>query len=111
MLPSQPAYKTTPIPGCASIAANKIQHDPYVLDGAAASVALVTSIIANSSVGLELLHQAFQAPFGWVHWRLDVFSPAFASVDIYRFEGACIVEHWDTIQQVPADAINPHPLF
>ncbi|KAJ7752636.1 hypothetical protein B0H16DRAFT_1887194 [Mycena metata] len=104
--------KRTPTPAYVYIAANEIQHDPYALDGAAASVAPVNALFANSSNGIELLHQGFQAPFGWVHWRLDGFYPAPASVvEIYRFEGACIVEHWDTTQQVPADAINPHPLF
>ncbi|KAJ7046063.1 hypothetical protein C8F04DRAFT_1063263, partial [Mycena alexandri] len=104
--------KRTPAPAYVYIATNEIQHNPYVLDGAAASFAIVNSIFANSSNGVEVLHQAFHAPFGWVHWRLDGFYPMPASVvDVYRFEGACIVEHWDTIQQVPADAINPHPLF
>ncbi|KAJ7751454.1 hypothetical protein B0H16DRAFT_1548533 [Mycena metata] len=104
--------KRTPTPAYVYIASNEIQHNPNLLDGAAASFAIVNSIFTNSSNGVEVLQQTFQAPFGWVHWRLDGFYPTPASVvDIYRFEGACIVEHWDTIQQVPTDAINPHPLF
>ncbi|KAJ7752600.1 hypothetical protein B0H16DRAFT_1836770 [Mycena metata] len=109
---SQNTTPRTPAPAYVYIAANEIQHDPYALDGAAASVAPVDALFANSSNGIELLHQGFQSPFGWVHWRVDGFYPAPASVvEIYRFEGACIVEHWDTTQQVPADAISPHPLF
>ncbi|KAJ7033506.1 hypothetical protein C8F04DRAFT_1104923 [Mycena alexandri] len=104
--------KRTPAPAFVYIATNEIQHNPYALDGAAAAFAIVNTIFTNSSNGIEVLHQAFHAPFGWVHWRLDGFYSTPASVvDIYRFEGACIVEHWDTIQQVPTNAINPHPLF
>ncbi|KAJ7775466.1 hypothetical protein B0H16DRAFT_1879854 [Mycena metata] len=104
--------KRTPDPAFVYIASDEIQHNPYQLDGAAASFAAVNPIVTNCSYGVEVLQQAFQAPFGWVHWRLDGPFPTPTSVvDIYRFEGACIVEHWDTMQQVPTDAINPHPLF
>ncbi|KAJ7183482.1 hypothetical protein C8R46DRAFT_1209642 [Mycena filopes] len=104
--------KRAPVAAYAYIPANQIQHNPYTLDGAATSFPVVNSIIGNSSLGVEVLHQAFAAPFGWVHWRLDGFYPAPAALlDLYRFEGGCILEHWDITQEVPADAINPHALF
>ncbi|KAJ7152915.1 hypothetical protein C8R46DRAFT_1228474 [Mycena filopes] len=104
--------KRAPVAAYAYIPANQIQHNPYTLDGAAASFPVVNSIIGNSSLGVQVLHQAFAAPFGWVYWRLDGFYPAPAALlDLYRFEGGCILEHWDITQAVPADAINPHALF
>ncbi|KAJ7131928.1 hypothetical protein C8R46DRAFT_1235706 [Mycena filopes] len=104
--------KRTPIPAFAYIAPNEIQHDPFVLDGTAAAFPIVDALLTNSSHGIEVLHQAFVAPFGWVHWRLDgVYSTPAAVVELYRFDGGCVVEHWDVTQQVPTDAINPHPLF
>lgn len=36
-------------------------------------------------------------------------SAAFA--DFWRFEGTCIVEHWDVIEYVTGDSPNPSPLF
>ncbi|KAJ7036704.1 hypothetical protein C8F04DRAFT_1181055 [Mycena alexandri] len=105
--------KRTPRPAYAYFTANDTQHNPYVLDGAAASFALVNPIYINHTNGVEMLHQGFQAPIGWVHWRLDGggYPAPTAVVDVYRFEGACIVEHWDIVQTLPADAINPHALF
>ncbi|KAJ7152875.1 hypothetical protein C8R46DRAFT_1302184 [Mycena filopes] len=104
--------KRTPIPAYAYFTANDTQHNPYVLDGAAASFAVVNPIFTNSTNKIAVLNQGFQAPTGWVHWRLDGVYPApTAVVDVYRWEGACIVEHWDIVQTLPADAINPHALF
>jgi predicted SnoaL-like aldol condensation-catalyzing enzyme len=34
-----------------------------------------------------------------------------AVVDIFRFNGSCVVEHWDIIQQRPTNASNPLALF
>jgi predicted SnoaL-like aldol condensation-catalyzing enzyme len=43
-----------------------------------------------------------------VRWPGD---PGLAVVDIFRLEGGMIVEHWDVIQDVPADPINPNGMF
>ncbi|PKK44878.1 hypothetical protein CI102_9480 [Trichoderma harzianum] len=34
-----------------------------------------------------------------------------AFVDFWRFQGTCIVEHWDVIEFVTGDSPNPSPLF
>ena len=34
-----------------------------------------------------------------------------AVVDIFRLENERIVEHWDVIQEVPAEPLNPNPMF
>jgi predicted SnoaL-like aldol condensation-catalyzing enzyme len=38
-------------------------------------------------------------------------DPGLAVVDIFRLEGAEIVEHWDVLQEVPAKPLNPNPMF
>jgi predicted SnoaL-like aldol condensation-catalyzing enzyme len=43
-----------------------------------------------------------------VRWRGD---PGLAVVDIFRCEHGEIVEHWDVIQEVPADPVNPNSMF
>jgi predicted SnoaL-like aldol condensation-catalyzing enzyme len=35
----------------------------------------------------------------------------FAVVDIFRMEGGLIAEHWDVLQEVPADPVNSNSLF
>ncbi|KAL7800757.1 hypothetical protein V8C43DRAFT_272514 [Trichoderma afarasin] len=34
-----------------------------------------------------------------------------AFVDFWRFQGTCIVEHWDVIEYATGDSPNPSPLF
>jgi predicted SnoaL-like aldol condensation-catalyzing enzyme len=42
-----------------------------------------------------------------VRWPGD---PGLAVVDIFRITGGKIVEHWDVIQEVPANPVNPNPM-
>ncbi|KAJ7801746.1 hypothetical protein B0H14DRAFT_3136163 [Mycena olivaceomarginata] len=94
------------------VRADEVQHNPDNLDGAAASFAVFNAVYANRTNVIQVLHQAFEAPIGWVHFRIDGASPEPAAiVDMYRFNGSCIVEHWDVIQERPVNATNPHALF
>ncbi|MBB4612033.1 nuclear transport factor 2 family protein [Novosphingobium taihuense] len=43
-----------------------------------------------------------------VRWPDD---PGLAVVDIFRVEDGLIVEHWDVIQDVPAQPVNPNSMF
>jgi len=38
-------------------------------------------------------------------------DPGLAVVDIFRVEGDWIVEHWDVLMEVPAQPVNPLPMF
>jgi predicted SnoaL-like aldol condensation-catalyzing enzyme len=38
-------------------------------------------------------------------------DPGLAVVDIFRLEGEEIVEHWDVLQEVPANPVNPNGMF
>lgn len=38
-------------------------------------------------------------------------DPGLAVMDIFRVAGGMIVEHWDTIMEVPENPVNPLPLF
>jgi predicted SnoaL-like aldol condensation-catalyzing enzyme len=52
-----------------------------------------------------------------LHYKLDVRGgleaggSSLAIVDLFRFEGTCIVEHWDALQQITGDEVNPNAFF
>ncbi|KAJ7898347.1 hypothetical protein B0H13DRAFT_2337522 [Mycena leptocephala] len=94
------------------VAANEIQHNPFLPDGAVSTFNFVNALFQNPAVTVEVLHQAFAAPIGWVHYRMDgLYAEPTAIVDVFRFDGACVVEHWDIIEERPINATNPHALF
>lgn len=73
---------------------------------------IVEPLFTNPAVEIQVLHQSFVAPIGWVHYRIDGFLPEpTAVVDVYLWGGSCIVEHWDIIQERPVNVTNPHALF
>jgi predicted SnoaL-like aldol condensation-catalyzing enzyme len=38
-------------------------------------------------------------------------DPGLAVVDIFRVAGGMLVEHWDVLMEVPAQPVNPLPMF
>ncbi len=48
-----------------------------------------------------------------VHHHVIRFAgdPGMAVVDIFRVAAGKIVEHWDVLQDVPANPVNPLPMF
>ncbi|KAH8590066.1 hypothetical protein B0O99DRAFT_599329 [Bisporella sp. PMI_857] len=87
-----------------------IQHNPYALSGRQNATEYVGPIlqIANFTIA----HQGYSNNIGWVHTKMTIpGAPITAVVDIFRFEGTCIMEHWDVATQLPADATNPLALF
>ncbi|KAK7039861.1 Snoal-like polyketide cyclase family protein [Favolaschia claudopus] len=92
-----------------------INHKPDITDGQLASFNFVYPLLdksSNLSVTVQILHTSFKPPFAWVHWRADGFMPRpTAILDIYRYNGTCIVEHWDVVEEVPENPVSTHPLF
>jgi predicted SnoaL-like aldol condensation-catalyzing enzyme len=94
------------------VSSQYIQHNPFVANGPAATLAFLGPIWKSQN--LTILHTALDGDFGWIHYR-DVGLPGVtrptAIVDIVRFEESCVVEHWDVIEELPANATNPLALF
>ncbi|KAE8378077.1 hypothetical protein BDV26DRAFT_262228 [Aspergillus bertholletiae] len=88
-----------------------IQHNPNILDGREAALAYLAPRYAAQGLVFEIHHAFVGGDYGLVHLRAR--APGrneTAVMDMYRFEGLQIVEHWDVLQAVTV-GINPHPFF
>lgn len=96
------------------VAPNLIQHNPNIANGSQAELAAVTQTLANyDGPNFELAIVDEERGYGVVFNRF-IGKPGtglpFAGVtDIYRFEGSCMVEHWDVIESLPPNSTNPVP--
>ena len=94
------------------VSSTYIQHNPFVANGPAATLAFLGPIW--QSLNLTILHTALDGNFGWIHYKVvglpGTLRPS-ATADIVRFEESCVVEHWDVMQELPANATNPLALF
>ncbi|GKT61872.1 snoaL-like polyketide cyclase family protein [Colletotrichum tofieldiae] len=92
---------------------NYIQHNPAVLSGRQAFIdAFTAASSSNTTSTTTIVHQALQDNIAYFHYKSETpGSPITAIVDMFRFEESCIMEHWDVIESLPADAKNPLALF
>jgi predicted SnoaL-like aldol condensation-catalyzing enzyme len=98
-----------------------IQHNPYFLSGRAAAIAglekavpgmlnKVARVSLSDDTGVVFYKSV--AAGGAAGGKAAAGKEAYrAIVDVFRLEGACVMEHWDVIQPRPADAKNPLALF
>lgn len=93
---------------------NYRQHNPTAPDGRDAAIKGLSAFVAACPELRYDIKQMFQdgdtvAVFAHVtKQRSDRGS---AVVDILRFEGDVVVEHWDVIQPVPETAANNNGMF
>ena len=86
-----------------------IQHNLGAADGLAGFGALLQTLPKGSAKVNTV--RAFQdGNFVFTHTEYDFFGPKIG-FDIFRFEDGKIVEHWDILQAIPENSINPHPMF
>ncbi|HTJ36874.1 MAG TPA: ester cyclase [Dactylosporangium sp.] len=91
-----------------------VQHNPRIADG----VTGLEQFIAQLRADFPLLHADVKRLFaeadhviGHVEGVRVPGGPATAIMDIFRLEHGKIVEHWDVMQPVPADSLNPNGMF
>ena len=66
----------------------------------------VSHLRTFASKGVGILHYKFDTRGG-----LEAGGSSLAIVDLFKFEGTCIVEHWDALQQITGDEVNPNAFF
>lgn len=89
-----------------------IQHNPSVPDGKEALRGLLKEFFRNAPKdSVDFRHVAADGDLVFLHIRASFGGSVSSVVDIFRVEGGKIVEHWDVIQEVPEESVNPHPMF
>lgn len=91
-----------------------IQHNPWMTSGRQAAIDTLTPIFAVAD--LRVRHVWFDPELetgtGGVHYRLRMpgAERPVAVMRLFRWEGTCLVEHWDVMQEVPGNKTNPLPM-
>ena len=94
------------------IAENYIQHNPSVTDGRKAlKDALSTWFKDAPKDKIDIQHLGADGDFVYIHTRSTMGDKVFSVIDIFRVENGKVAEHWDVIQEVPKNTVNPHPMF
>ena len=96
------------------IAPGYIQHSSLAAPGREALKRFLTDVRHASPNARQTIHRAFvDGDHVIVHVHVERWpgDPGLAAIDIFRCENGSIVEHWDVIQAVPVEPINPNTMF
>ena len=94
-----------------------IQHDADVPDGVDATI---QQLLALNFGGGGFAFQSIIPPCngndkGMIHYKYTFpgggGSAPLSSIDVLRFEGSCVAEHWNVNTPVPSNATSKHPLL
>lgn len=96
------------------ISSDYIQHSMLAPPGRDALKAFLDHVKVESPDARQTIHRSFaEGDHVIVHTHVERWpgDPGLAVVDIFRCEGGMIVEHWDVLQDVPANPVNPNTMF
>lgn len=95
------------------ISPDYVQHSSLAPPGVDALKEFLVKIRAESPDAEQTIQRAFvegDHVITHVHVKRWPGDPGLAVVDIFRLENDMIVEHWDVIQEVPENPVNPNPM-
>jgi predicted SnoaL-like aldol condensation-catalyzing enzyme len=78
------------------ISQDYINHNPSAQNGFDSAWNILSPLWGSQNI--TPLRTAFQSPQSWLNYRTSGFGEV---VDRYRWEGGCIVEHWDQGEKFP----------
>lgn len=96
------------------IAPDYVQHSSLAEPGVAALKAFLDHVRAESPDARQTIHRSMvDGDMVAMHVHVERFpgDPGLAVVDIFRVRDGMIAEHWDVLQDVPANPVNPLPMF
>jgi len=96
------------------IAPGYIQHSMLAEPGTQALKRWLDDRRLDSPDSRQTIHRTFvDGDHVIVHVQVERWpgDHGFAVVDIFRLEGGMIVEHWDVLQEIPENPINPNGMF
>ncbi|RXW24389.1 hypothetical protein EST38_g1497 [Candolleomyces aberdarensis] len=100
------------VPGVFSKSRQYIQHNPNALSGRENALNFLVPAWKDPAWSLYVLRQFVDKGHGITTSRASVNGTVISAVmDIFRFEGTCIVEHWDVVQAVTGNETNPIAFF
>jgi predicted SnoaL-like aldol condensation-catalyzing enzyme len=91
-----------------------IQHNPMAETGRDAAIAFLEPFfVANPGVSYSIKRIIADGNLVAVHahGKMSAEDRGFAVVDIVRVEGCKVVEHWDVIQEIQENPVNPNSMF
>lgn len=96
------------------IRAGYIQHSSLAAPGVQSLKDWLDARAADSPDAVQTIHRSFAdgdhviVHVHVVRWPGD---HGIAVADIFRMEGGMIAEHWDVLQEVPTNPVNPNSMF
>ena len=91
-----------------------VQHSSLAEPGLDALKAFLAKVRVESPDARQTIHRVMaDDDLVMVHLHVERWpnDPGLAVVDIFRCEAGEIVEHWDVIQEIPAQNLNPNGMF
>ena len=88
-----------------------INHNPLAQSGRQAAIDILVPFFQTPGFAIEP-HQVFGGQgYGTLHYKLSFSGINLAIMDLFRFQGTCIVEHWDVSQTITGNETNPIAFF
>lgn len=90
-----------------------IQHNPTCGNGREDAIALIEKFAATPGFRPTVKRMVADGDLVAVHMHIEFGDdrPGLAVMDMWRLENGKIVEHWDVIQEVPAQTASGNSMF